>query len=68
MADNPYTRSATVEVVELVPAKGQLPRCAAWLVSGLQCDRHGKYLQNDVPVCGVHLGRPGLVFMPESKR
>lgn len=68
MADNPYTRSATVEVVELVPERGQLPQCAAWLVNGLRCDRRGKYLQNTDPVCGVHLGRPGLVFLPESRR
>ena len=68
MPDNPYTRSATIEIVELVPERGRLPQCAAWLVNGLRFPYPGRYLQNDQPVCGLHLGKPGLIFHPDTKR
>lgn len=66
MPDNPYTRQATVEIIELVPVAGMLPRCKGWKKDLGQCNFNARYLQNGEPACGVHLGKPNTVFMPES--
>lgn len=65
MSDNPYTRTVTTVVTELVPERGQLPLCMAMLVmqGGAACGNRAKYLQNEKPVCGTHLGRPSLLFI-----
>jgi hypothetical protein len=63
-----YVRTATVTVTELVPDHDQLPRCVAWLDNGGQCQNKARYNQNDQEVCGVHVGRPGLMFMPIEHR
>lgn len=64
MADNPYTRSVTVTVVELVPEKGELPYCSAWQRNGDNCPYRAKFMQNNNPLCGVHIGKPGTIFIP----
>lgn len=63
-----YVRTATVVVTELVPDHGMLPRCVAWLNNGGQCRNKAKYNQNGQEICGLHLGRPGLMFMPVEHR
>lgn len=62
MPDNPYTRSTSVTITELVPEHGELPYCSAWKQDGYNCSNRGKYLQNGVPVCGQHLGKPGTIW------
>lgn len=66
MSENPYTRTVTTTVTELVPERGQLPKCGAWLWQrgGGACGNRAKYLQDGRPVCGTHLGRPSLIFVP----
>lgn len=68
MPENPYVRTATVEITEIVPERGELPECVALLGDGYsKCGFKARYLQNGKPVCGVHLGRPGLVFFPPRR-
>lgn len=64
MPDNPYTRSTTVEVVELVPLQGNLPICHGMQSDGARCGFHAKWQMNGRPMCGVHL-RPGAMLYPE---
>jgi len=68
MTAETYTRSITITIDELVPDKTMLPQCGAWLVKGPRCPNPGKYKQNDLPICGLHLGRPGLLFHPETRK
>lgn len=68
MADNPYTRSTTISVVELIPEKGNLPQCVAWKLDNMQCENSARYEVNGNPCCGIHLGKPNLLFMPTSIR
>jgi hypothetical protein len=65
MSDNAYTREVTITITELVPAREQLPYCAAWLASGAQCSNRARYTQQGRPCCGQHVGRPGLLWVPE---
>lgn len=66
----PFTRSVSVEIVEIVPERDQLPVCSAWLGgdSADRCIYKARYLQNGNPVCGVHVGRPGLLWHPSTRR
>jgi hypothetical protein len=63
-----YRREITVTIRELVPSNEMLPQCVAWKYDGYQCPNPGKYIQENEPVCGVHMGRPGLLFLPSSRR
>lgn len=67
MAENPYTREATVTLIELVPEHGELPLCTAWQKNGENCWRRARFLQQGQPICGLHMGRPGTVFAPGTK-
>lgn len=64
----PFTRSTTLDIVEIVPERGMLPDCQAWKADGAQCDYPARYTQNMRPVCGVHVGRPGTIFIPIRRR
>ena len=64
MPENPYTRSITVEVTELVPFRDNLPICHGMQNDGGRCAFHAKYHMNGRPMCGVHL-RPGAMFFPD---
>jgi hypothetical protein len=68
VAENPYTRSINISVVELVPQKAALPQCTAWKKDLLQCENSAKYEVNGNPCCGVHLGKPDMIFMPVRLR
>lgn len=63
MAENPYTRSTSVTLLELVPERTQLPQCHAWRVNGKRCPHKAKYELNGRPVCGQHI-TPSTVFVP----
>jgi hypothetical protein len=69
MAENPYTRSRTIEIVEIVPEREQLPFCSAVLLGETElCGYRARYTQNGNPVCGVHVGRPHVIFYQKPKR
>lgn len=68
MADNPFTRTATITITELVPERGELPWCSAWQNNGDNCRNKGRFMQGEVPVCGVHVGKPGTIWIPSSRR
>jgi hypothetical protein len=63
-----YVRTVQVQVTELVPDKDNLPRCVAWIWDATQCRNKARYNQNGQEVCGQHVGRPGLMFMPDKYR
>lgn len=58
------TRSVTFTIEELAPDRGQLPYCSAWMHNGLNCPNRARYWQSGKPLCGMHVGRPGTVFIP----
>lgn len=60
-----YTRTMTVSLHELVPAREVLPQCHAWKVRGKRCPNKAKYEVNNKPVCGQHI-TPNVVFVPEK--
>lgn len=64
MADNPYTRSVTITVDELVPQHDNLPQCHGMHLDGTRCEFAARYQMEGRPICGVHL-RPGAMFIPE---
>ena len=69
MSENKYTREVTVTILELVPDRDQLPTCSAWLSVGVeQCYYKARYEQNGMPVCGVHMGKPGLLWHPDARK
>jgi hypothetical protein len=70
MANNPYTRSTTITIVEVVPDRDQLPTCSAVLMNDevALCSYKARYVQNEKPVCGVHVGRPGVMFWDRRAR
>lgn len=70
MPDNPYTREATITILEVVPERDQLPFCNAWLggESLEQCGNRARYVQNGQPVCGIHVGRPSLLWHPDTRK
>ena len=72
---NEFTREKTITIREIVPERDQLPTCAAWLFTSLdQCPNKARYMVYDtqqsgeMPVCGVHAGRPGLLWHPRARR
>ena len=69
MANNPFTRSTTIEIVEVVPDRDMLPNCSAVLITDeVLCGYKARYMQNGKPVCGVHVGRPGVIFWRHRDR
>jgi hypothetical protein len=57
-----YTRTASISISELVPDKGQLPYCEAWMRDGNNCNHKAKYTQDGHPVCGIHVGKPLTIW------
>lgn len=68
MSENPYTRSARVTITEIQPDRDRLPECVAWKDDLTKCTFKARYEQNGEPVCGIHVGKPGLVFAPAKMR
>ena len=66
--EEPELQRATLEVRQLIPFKEALPRCSALCGDGMQCLFSARYLQNENPLCGQHLGRPSTVFVKPRRK
>lgn len=68
-ADEPVQlQTITIVVQQLVPFKEALPRCTAICLDGMQCLFTARYIQNEHPICGQHLGRPSTLFVRPKRK
>lgn len=65
--DEPVLLEATIEIRQIVPFDENLPQCRAVTLGGWQCNNYARWRQNDQPVCGMHIGRPSVLFLRKRR-
>jgi hypothetical protein len=64
----PELQRITIEIRQIVPFNEALPRCSARTQDGMQCMFSARYMQDENPICGQHLGRPSTVFIRPKRK
>jgi hypothetical protein len=66
--DEHYLLERELVVRQLTPSRHNLPTCRAVVRDGSKCNFRARYAMDGVPLCGAHVGRPSVVFVPPKKK